>query len=250
MRKLETAQAIHFRDLLREGRSAVLKDSEAFESIVRVIEQLGSLLAGKRIGLNNAASHLRDIAAASPLSSSLPHHFPALHLDFERLFHSVRRARNDAVHEGAYARRMADQVVELAIILEDALNRQVSTFAEVMVRNPVTAEPWHPVSLVRQVMLANSFSSLPLRIGEGAGVWHMVTDTALVRYLARPNRGHLLVCTIGDVVARAELVAPKATVVAPDAPVEHSRPSFDPMPVLVVSREGNLLGIVTAFDLL
>ena len=49
-----------------------------------------------------------------------------------------------------------------------------------MVRSPVTAEPWQPLSFVRQLMLTNSFSILPVLMPDG---WRVVTDAQVAAYL-------------------------------------------------------------------
>lgn len=157
---LSNEQAMHFRDLLREARSCVLRDLEAYETVVRVVEQMGWLLSTSQQRLVEFEPILRPLALKSALAEKVPAHHPNrnYHLSFTKLFHAVRRARNLAVHEGALARRMAGQVVELALVMEDALAEQLTSVAEMMVRNPVVAQPWYPLSLVRQTMLTNAFS--------------------------------------------------------------------------------------------
>jgi hypothetical protein len=54
-----------------------------------------------------------------------------------------------------------------------------------MVRNPVYAEPWQPTGFIRQQMLANSYSYLPV-LGDD-GEWRIVSDAAIATFLG-PER--------------------------------------------------------------
>ena len=67
------------------------------------------------------------------------------------------------------------------MVLEDALMNNLGTVAEFMVRDPLCCSLWQPPSLIRQQMLANSFSFLPVRIESCE--WRMLSDQELARYL-------------------------------------------------------------------
>jgi hypothetical protein len=98
------------------------------------------------------------------------------HAGFEQLFSLVKAARNDAAHQGVYARHLTRHAIQLAIVLEDALMAEHHTVADFMIRTPVVAELWQPLSFVRQSMIENSFTYLPvLRDGE----WRLLSDEAL-----------------------------------------------------------------------
>jgi hypothetical protein len=49
-----------------------------------------------------------------------------------------------------------------------------------MVRNVIRAEEWQPISFIRQQMLANSFSFLPVETGRR---WCLVSDLEIVTFL-------------------------------------------------------------------
>ena len=58
--------------------------------------------------------------------------------------------------------------------------------SDYMVRNPLFAELWQPIGLIRQQMLANSFSFLPVLQGEN---WGLLSDREVAIYLrAGSNR--------------------------------------------------------------
>ena len=73
----------------------------------------------------------------------------------------LKDGRNDALHQGACARHLANHAVQLALVLEDALMPSEPKVSDFMVRDAICAAHWQPISFVRQQMLANSFSYLP-----------------------------------------------------------------------------------------
>ena len=124
------------------------------------------------------------------------------------------------MHEGAFARSLAVHLVQLSVILEDALvnkaaRRQTKHY---MMRDPITAEPWEPIAFVRQKMLTNSFSHLPVRIDDS---WHIISDHCIAAYLWNNNGAdgmkqklkRRLQCAVKD----GALELRCATVVPPDA---------------------------------
>src|SRR5258706_603408 len=108
---------LFYRDSLRAARSAIEKDAEAFRDIIFTIEQLGRALSGNSGTLDKTRDALMGLASHSSLAqpSSKNERSAA------GLFELVRRGRNEAFHEGAYARNLAAHAVELSLILEDAL---------------------------------------------------------------------------------------------------------------------------------
>jgi hypothetical protein len=54
--------------------------------------------------------------------------------------------------------------------------------SDFMVRNPIQAELWQPVSFARQLLLINSFSYLPILMEEsGRKVVHLISDYSLTQ---------------------------------------------------------------------
>jgi len=107
---MDRSAVVIFSDELREARENALRDSEAFDGIVHVVERLGSFLRGK-------ITHLEEI----------PGQRPDLHVPFSLLYKLVREARNDALHQGAFARRLTGHAIELSLVLEDALRRSLES---------------------------------------------------------------------------------------------------------------------------
>ena len=130
-----------------------------------------------------------------------------------------------------------------------------------MVRSPVYATLWQPVSFIRQQMLANSFTYLPFLNADGK--WALVSDYNVARYLrSRSNRNELLAKTLDDAISESDgLKTHLAKVRYAYVTIEKVLDFFDGKPFLVVrtknesdllrtENENDLLGILTAFDLL
>ena len=118
----------------------------------------------------------------------------------------MRQARNDAVHQGAYARTLTGHAVELSIILEDALMTDASKVSQFMVRDVVGAKPWHPVSYVRQQMLTHAFSYLPIWLHD---VWKLIPEYAVAKLLRNASsniaRRQHLAALVSESVADSSL---------------------------------------------
>lgn len=248
---LETALVL--RDQLRAARARVHEDAEAFREVVVVIERLGLVLTGQDHRLVDLAEHLGRLVSMSALAEEVPALFPLYHPDFSTLFHQVREDRNSAVHDGAFARHLASRTVELSLIFEDALQAEAMKIQHYMIRDPVTAAMWEPISFVRQKMLTHSFSFLPVEVTKDN--WMLLSDRALARYLRTVDAGmrkKRLKRKLADAVALEGLELEEADTGAPDDDVAGIAARIGDRPLLVTEsgRSGRLLGIVTAFDLL
>lgn len=154
-----------FRLQLQQARENALKDAEAFDEIIHAIERLGSFCKGQMLDLGKYKLVVKEVADRSPLAADVPSLWRNVHTPFSVLYDIVRDARNDALYIGASARHLTTHAIELALIVEDALRmyEDGKNVSDYMVRDPVCAHLWQPVSLVRQQMLTNSFSYLPVQ---------------------------------------------------------------------------------------
>jgi hypothetical protein len=257
--KLTEEVRLSFRDELREARLKAQKDAEAFEDIVFVLERLGALLSPDAIGLKQKYPAIAGVAGNSPLASEVPEAWRELHTPFEKLYDLVREARNGAMHENAIARYTTDRAIELSIVLENALMNGNDKVSDFMVRNPVCAAMWQPLSFIRQTILASSFSCLPVEARDHAKSWHLVSDKAVALYLGlRPNgveSKELLQKPLKDAVAETDGLKLIQAITSQDTDaVEKVLRVWDGkegLPVLVMRRETDeLVGIVTPYDLL
>lgn len=247
--------AMHFRDQLRDARATALKDAEAFEEVVFVLERIGVYVTGSIGNLADYAELLAQEASKSPLADSIPSALPDWHAPFSTLYKLVRWARNDALHEGAYARHLTAHAVELSLILEDALMADTFSARDFMVKDPICAYLWQPMSSVRRNMLVNSFSFLPVAVDASESPqWRLISDFSLAAYLrANPGcneRNRRLAKKLGEAVNEGLLNLIEAPECGPEDAVTTVLDRSQGRPVLVLGPQRELRGIVTPFDVL
>jgi CBS domain-containing protein len=242
-----------FCEQLRQARENAIRDSEAFDEIIHVVERLGSFLC-ERIGdLGKYREHVVEKGRLSALAEDVPDRWRGIHIPFSLLYDLVRNARNDALHQGAFARRLTGHAIELSLVLEDALRRSLDSpvVGDYMVRNPVCAELWQPISFIRQQMLANSFSFLPVK--SAGGDWCLVSDLDIATYLGADASTRK--ARLAKSLKAAEIPLQLAGSCAIDTPLEDAVRMLgrDKRLLLVYCQEQDerpLVGIVTAFDLI
>jgi predicted transcriptional regulator len=250
---VEPAQNCFFRDQLRSARAVALADGEGFQSVLRVVELIGQQLGKNISGLGGYRTMLSGLASISPLATDLPSRWPEYHSEFGALYDEMRWARNDAVHQGAYARTLTDHTVELSIILEDALMTDATKVSQFMVRNVVDAKAWHPVSYVRLQMLTHAFSYLPIWY---ADAWKLIPEYGVARLLRNaPSNGirrQRLAALVSVTVAERNLELLEAPTVSPEMSITEVLPLICERPVLVVDRMHTdvLVGLLTSSDIL
>jgi hypothetical protein len=252
---VELAEKCLLRDQLRSARAEALANAEGFHAILRAVELIGQQM-DKRIGdLGRYKTVLSNLAAASPLAIELPANCPECHNKFGALYDELRQARNDAVHQGAYARSLTDHAVELAIMLEDALMIDASVVSQFMVRNVVEANAWHPISYVRQQMLTHAFSYLPIW---NTDAWKLIPDYFIARLLRTEQtklngaRSRCLAVSVSEAVRAGNLELIPAQSVIPETPIVEMLPLIGERPLLVIDRDhpNVLVGLLTSSDIL
>lgn len=241
-----------FRNELRNARAATFRDSENFSEILFVLERFGSFLLGQPGNLGKYEACITEVASASPLHGV---YGQAWGTKFGNLFRVVRQARNDSMHIGAYARHAANNSVLISMILEDALMAEADTLQEFMVQDPVCAELWQPIGLIRQRMLANSFSFLPLRHAGSPAKWALVADVQLAKHLrgaGTAERSKRMAQSLESAVSSGEILLSDAQCFGSETKVTDVMSFIDQKPILLFNSDShdNLVGLVTAFDLL
>ena len=254
---MEPPARAYFRDELREARYAAFRDAEGYQSIVFAIERLGSALTGRAGALRDYQEALANVAQRSILAEQLPLARPEWHAPFSSLYSLVRQGRNDALHQGAYARRLADHAVQLSLILEDALMEGENLVRDFMVREVAYAVPWQPISATRQLMLTNSFSFLPiLAVWDAPIRWLLISDYAIAKFLrgslSAAERNRRLATTVQEAIESKQLEVGEAETCAPEDPLEEVLKVKARRLLLVLDRTdmSRLVGVVTPFDLL
>ncbi len=261
-------QARDFRQQLQHMREDALKDAEAFDGIIHVVERLGQFLDPKKSGLGQYKCAVTGVAVKSALAADVPSKSRNVHMPFSLLYDIVAKGRNDALHVGAFARHLTTHAIELALILENALriienpNMDTANVSDYMVREPVCAELWYPISFVRQRMLTNSFSYLPVKVpvkaanGESVTMqWCLVSDLQIAKYLQCSSNNERK-RRLAKPLEKATQIQPlAASFVSSGMSIGDALNKFDSqsLPLLVISDtngETKLDGILTAFDLL
>lgn len=249
---LEWHERMYHRDALRVGRYAALADAEGFETICFAIEALGMRLYGRKKNLGDYENALAGLAQSSAVLSQLSTSHPGRFSTFSALFAAVKKARNDVMHSGVFARHATAVAIELCIGLEDALMKEQHVpqkkVRDFMVKSPVVLEPWQPVAHARQLILTHSFSFLPVYL-EG---WKLVTEYGLARYL-RADKEWAKALSKKIEVAANDLQLIDATVVGPEDDVEKLLECDEEKETrlwLVEEQQGRLCGVLSPFELM
>lgn len=252
VRALTPNAALGHRDQLRVAREQATADAEGFMTVLFAIERFGTAIVGRAAALGEYRAELVAFAEKSPLASLIPNAHREHLTPFESLFYLVRVARNDAMHQGAFARHLTSHAVELSIVLEDALMPDGQIVADYMVKGVVCAELWQPLAFLRQAMLANSFSCLPVRLDDMS--WALVSDAALASALRQssPGRNAALGVTLEEAINCGLIATEQPVILAPTSRVSDVLRKISARPALVLHPEhpSEIIGIIAAFDLM
>lgn len=253
---LDSEERIHLRDRLRAARYSALADAEGFHDVCYAIESLGMRLSGCEGTLHSYWPAVRKLANYSPVFESLPTLYPELFTRFDALYETLRRARNDAMHTGAYARHAAVAAIELCIGLEESLMNAAKakvTVADYMVKSPVSIDDWQPVAHARQLMLRHSYSFLPIFHDRK---WKLLSELAVVGFLHNLSHGDKAKALAKPISAAISdgLTLLSAKKIAPSADVADlvSKSLARPTPTLwlVVDSQKRLTGVLSPFELM
>jgi hypothetical protein len=231
--------------------------------VLWIVEDIGLIESNQHIRLHSCIDMrwyekvFKAFTEKSHLAQRIPKLHREWHLPFGILYKVVKTGRNDALHQGAFARHLTDHAIQLALVLEDTLMVNLTRVSDYRVRDPVHAHPWQPLSFVRQQMLASSFSYLPIWYTlEGKEKWCLLSDYSVARYLrAAPfeQRNKRLATSVEKAHQSGSLHIEEAVPCPADDEIDKAMTRFrDGKPLLVIDRshEKNLLGILTPFDLL
>ncbi|WP_152598772.1 hypothetical protein [Janthinobacterium sp. RA13] len=247
-------ERLHYRDRFRAARYAALADSEGFSEMCFAMEALGLRLSEREGTLNSYCEKIKPLAQDSTVLSQLTTIFPTLFTTFDALYNTVKRARNDVMHTGVYARHATKAAIELCIGLEEGLMKEQQTrrksVADFMVKEPVILQSWQPVAYARQLMLTHSFTYLPVYIGG----WYLVSEIAMVQYLHHgENRQFLLAKSIEEAHREGLRLIPTDPVNSEDNVAEllaAAQNSDIPMLWLVADKHNGICGVITPYELM
>ena len=244
MANISQLQLVNILTHLRQCRATILQDREAFGKAALGLEHIGQF-AGAPIGIGLGRS--RD-----KILGLLQKEDEETRRTARRLFEAVLEARNMAVHDGAWIRNRSDQLVQLLLLLEEAVLHELTSVEQIMVSSVISAEGWHQLAYARRTMLSNSFSFLPILMTR----WHLLSDEAIVaitRVEANDVRKKRLSLSVEDAVKRHNLHLTDAKTVRPYEFVADLLTNSPRWPLLVTEDglpNGRLVGIVTPSDLL
>lgn len=250
---LSQEQIVYFRNELRLARETAQKDAENFHDLIVAFETLGRYLhKGNGHGsLDQYRENILQIARKSPLAWQIPEKHRTVHTPAEVLYELVRNGRNSEMHEGVSARVLTQHTIQLSIILEDGLLQFLmnENISDIMIPNPVITELWHPISFLRQNMLANSFTYLPFEVSQGK--WGLVSDLAIANYLQSDRRERLrqpLHCAIDQGLNVVEVDLIDAS--EPRNAALQKMGGTASVLLVTQTETKQVIGILTAFDLL
>ena len=234
---------------LRAARYRMLADSEAVLEAIQTLERV--------TGFN--------YETAQPIAGNLHDRLHSLgkfldpvlskdeRIDYSRLARVARENRNTQVHEGAKARNTNRILLNLFLLLEDAFLRMMSPIVKTyMVTEVMTAEQWQPLKHVRQRMLENSFTWMPILLN---GKWCFIGDFAIfevLKDLSTNERKNKLNLPLIDFQDRSMFTETRWT--DPTEEIANLKFSAASVPYLVrpekESPSEQICGIITSFDLL
>lgn len=249
----------HYRDRLREARYKALADAEGFGEVCFALEAIGMRLRRQEGQLGSYISEIYELTKDSAVLCCVAQEFPSLFASFAALYRTVQNARNDAMHSGVYARHATEAAIALCIALEEALMKEQEfkrvTVGDFMVRSTVVVQPWQPVAYARQLMLAHSFSFLPVKLKQN---WLLLPEISVAKFLhRRQNRKELLAKEIQEVGGLkedgAELELIPARIVTEASSVDDLLGEADATVQtlwLVDDGHGGLAGVLSPFELM
>lgn len=239
---LTREQRVEFLSRTREARTMVLRDSESFHLAVCVIEHIGQAISGAiRGGLKHYEVEILNLIAqhtSHDWTETLP------------LFDLIRQARNDSVHGGAYIRQHTAKLNQLLVMLDEALMADLLEAKDLMVATPVFVQPWQQVAEIRRLMLANSFSYIPV-VDLPTNPNAVVSEVALAKMLCvgSTDRRTRMSLSLIDAIQQDILKPEDAPTCTPTTKKRDILSQIEHLPTLV-KENGRLVGIITAFDIL
>ncbi|BDP42401.1 hypothetical protein DAETH_23700 [Deinococcus aetherius] len=233
---LPPEEAAYYLKLFRQARYKTLEDAEDFKSVCYALEEFGRRLTG---------AHQNGLGRYSvALKSFVGRHNK---VEFDALFSVVKAARNDVSHQGVFARNLASKAAKLVTIIEEELYTMTTLVRHVMVEGVVFVQPFHTLSKVREIMLENSFSHLPVKIDNE---FLLISDHHIVKLWSASNLTSNQKY-VEPLIALAQLPdLPSVGKIRESDPVPTAYQTMQGLPLLVLDNNDNPVGILTPFDLL
>ncbi|WP_139322963.1 CBS domain-containing protein [Deinococcus marmoris] len=236
---LSPDEAAYFLSLFRRARYQVLDDAEDFRSVCFALEELGCRLKGKNL---RSLSKYKEVLTRIICTKSKN--------EFSVFFEMVKIARNEASHRGVFARNLASKSLKICIFIEKELLEMTTSVRHLMSENVIFIEPFFRLSKVREIMLENSFSYLPIILNGQyyfisdfniAKIWHENKNSDAIRY----NTEIKSCVSESDLLSADELLS--------NDKIDEAFKKIRDRPALVFNgthKNRSLVGILAPFDLL
>ena len=255
-RNLPREQARSLRRDLKTAVTGFASGTGDLAGLFNQIERIAQYVKGSpHVDLAKAKGALKSFVAQStsarPCETGLPG------VSFDLLYEEVRKARNDLAHTGTEAALASRNVGALAVVLMGALamaaqGKNGLTVEDAMVSNPTCAQAWQTLADVRRTMLVNDYSALPISDGSCASHWRCVDAKRLAAYLLDPKdrKEREKMELSAALTCDTPLLTLDAPAVPPCTLVKCAMEELPAIVVRQVSDKPEIVGIVTAFDLL
>ncbi|WP_414657395.1 CBS domain-containing protein [Deinococcus sp. VB343] len=239
MQPVSADEAAYFLKLFRGARYAALEDAENFREICFVLEEFGCHLNGNNTkSLRKYGSLLRSFANQKRRQ------------EFSVMFDMVVDARNEASHRGVFARNLAGKSVRLSIILEESLLNMTVQVKHLMSESVIFAEDFYTLAKVREIMLENSFSYIPVML---SGKYYFISDSLVAKkwqdFIGDDKAKYNT--RISQLLSLKELL--EAEEILSHAPKSEAYLKVGHLPLLVFNgkhENRKVVGILSPFDLL
>lgn len=245
-RRLETDAAVGLRQALRAAVTSFAAGETGLASVHNQIERIAKYLTHPYASLGEA-----KCCVVSLVACRAPHMVEETGLpgwSFPDLYESVKDVRDDLAHTGTEAALAGTRTVALACVLMEALMSpsKSTTVGQIMVPNPVCAHGWQTLADVRRTMLMHDYSTLPLKTdaGDDGKKWRILHAKELGEYLLEDRK------RIKETLNDSKVRKRRAQTVCPNTRTQNVACN---VPLLVTANggeDGDLQGIITAFDLL
>lgn len=248
----EQAVRRYFRALLADARAGALADAEAAEGVIFAIEALGRHLSRRAESLEVTGPALVDYVKVEN---------PAVGDRFRRMLELMRYGRNDRMHKGFAARNLARDAIRVSLVLEETMRVKwpEMTAGDVMTGFPVVVACWMSFSQVRDLLIENAYSQVPIKLGD---VWYVITErklAGLVQAVRRKGASvDLRVMLLSDRIPEclglgsgsiAEALTEPAVMATQSTPVVELCVSSGCVLVYGEGAEKELAGIITPMDI-
>jgi hypothetical protein len=181
MQELRKNAAIrsHFLATLRDARATALADAEGADAVIFAIESLGRFLFGQDKALEQTSP-----ALVTWVTDVLKNERGC---ELEKRLMLLRYGRNQRMHKGFAARNLTADAVRVATTLEEALLVDWSKYTaeDLMTRGPLVAQPWWTFGMVRDAIIENAYSHLPIWRD---GRWQAISERRVAMLTQRARR--------------------------------------------------------------